>query len=108
MVATKNPACKLNFKSYNPNFFQIEFKAIRDPDEYLQYVLKFCDFVRNKNNSRENLIIMRGLISSMEDNCIDAECPLKKYLTNLEKGIDSEYYLLNQKLKIRVWIMLNI
>ena len=82
------------YKSYNPNFFQIEFKAIRDPDEYLQYVLKFCDFVRNKNNSRENLIIMRGLISSMEDNCIDAECPLKKYLINLEKGIDSEYYLL--------------
>ena len=49
--------------------------------------------MRNKNKSRD-LIIMSGLISSKEENCIDIEYPLKKYLINLKKGIDSEYYLL--------------
>ena len=82
------------YKSYSPDFIKIDFRTIIDPDEYLQYVLKFCDYVRNKNKSRDYLIIMTGLISSMEENCIDAECPLKKYLINLKKGIDSEYYLL--------------
>ena len=82
------------YKTYSPNFITIDFRTIIDQDEYLQYVLKFCDFVRNKNKSRDNLIIMSGLISSMEDNCLDPECPLKKYLINLKKGIDSEYYLL--------------
>ena len=84
----------LFYKSYSPNFITIDFRTIIDPDEYLQYVLKFCDFVRNKNKSRDYLIIMSGLISSMEENCIDDDCPLKKYLINLKKGIDSEYYLL--------------
>ena len=71
-----------------------DYRNIHHPDEYLQYVLKFSDFVRNKNKSRDNLIVMSGLISSMEKNCLDPECPLKKYVINLKKGIDSEYYLL--------------
>ena len=81
-------------KSYNPNFIMKDYRTINHPDEYLQYVLKFSEFVRNKNKSRDNLIIMNGLISSMEENCLDSECPLKKYIINLKKGIDSEYYLL--------------
>ena len=81
-------------KSYNPNFIMKDYRNIHHPDEYLQYVLKFSDFVRNKNKSRDNLIVMSGLISSMEKNCLDPECPLKKYVINLKKGIDSEYYLL--------------
>ena len=82
------------YQTYNPNFILIDYRTIIDQDEYLQYVLKFSDFVRNKNKSRDYLIIMSGLISSMEENCIDQECPLKKYLINLKNGIDSEYYLL--------------
>ena len=81
-------------KSYNPDFIMKDYRSIHHPDEYLQYVLKFSDFVRNKNKSRDYLIVMSGLISSMEENCLDSECPLKKYVINLKKGIDSEYYLL--------------
>ena len=82
------------YKAYNPDFILVDYRSIIDQDEFLLYVLKFCDFVRNKNKSRDYLIIMSGLISSLEENCIDTECPLKKYLINLKKGIDSEYYLL--------------
>ena len=81
-------------KSFNPDFIVKDYRNIFNPDEFLQYILKFSDFVRNKNKSRNHLIVMTGLISSMEEKCVDAECPLKKYLINLKKGIDSEYYLL--------------
>ena len=82
------------YKSFSLDFLLIDIKTIINPDRYLQYVLKFSEFVRNKNRSREYLIVITGLISSMEEHCIDPECPLKKYLVNLKKGIDSEYYLL--------------
>ena len=82
------------YKTYSPGFISIDYRTIIDQDEYLQYVLKFCDYVRNKNKSRDYLIMMSGLISSLEEDCINQECPLKKYLINLKKGIDSEYYLL--------------
>ena len=81
-------------KSYNPDFIVKDYRTIFNPDEFLQYILRFSEFVRNKNKSRNHLIVMTGLISSMEEKCIDPECPLKKYLINLKKGIDSEYYLL--------------
>ena len=82
------------YKASTPQFILIDYRSIRNPDRYLQYVIQFYDFIRNKNKSRDYLIIMRSLISTMEKDCTDIECPLNKYLNNLKKGVDSEYFLL--------------
>ena len=82
------------YKSYTPNFILLDYRSIRNPDAYLQYVNQFYDFIQNKDKSRDSLIIMRSLIASMEKDCTDVECPLNKYLINLKKGFNSEYFLL--------------
>ena len=75
------------------NFISKDFRNIYNPDEYLQYVTSFYDYIANKNNSRNYSINLKSLISSIEENCIFQFCPLKKYLINLEKGFDFENLL---------------
>ena len=75
------------------NFISKDIRNIYNPNEYLQYVTKFYNYIANKNNSRHYSINLNSLISSIEENCIFQFCPLKKYLMNLEKGLDFENLL---------------
>ena len=70
------------------------YKNITSPDEYLQYVTRFYNIIKNKNNSRYYSINLKSLILSIEEYCTEINCPLKKYLLNLENGFDCEYLLL--------------
>jgi len=76
------------------NFISQDFRNIYNPDEYLQYVNRFYNYITQKNNSRHYSINLKSLISSIEENCFFQFCPLKKYLMNLEKGLDFENLLL--------------
>lgn len=60
----------------------------------MQYVSNFYNIIINKNNSREYLNNLQSIIHSIEENCIIQNCPLKKYLINLEKGLNCEFLLL--------------
>jgi len=75
------------------NFISKDFKNIYNPDEYLQYISSFYNYIANKNNSRHYSINLKTLITSIEENCFFQFCPLKKYLMNLEKGLDFENLL---------------
>ena len=82
------------FKSDEIDYISKDYKKINNPDEFLQYILYFYKFVKNKNNSRNYATIIKSLITSLEENCIDQNCLLKKYLKNLKNGYDFEYILL--------------
>ena len=82
------------YKKQNINFILIDYKNINKPDEYLKYVSNFYNIVTNKNNSRENNLFFKSLIFTMEGKCLDKDCPLKKYLLNEKKGLDSQYLLI--------------
>ena len=68
--------------------------SINTPGEYYLYVSKLNSLFFTQNYARKNYIIFRGFISFIELRCIDKNCPLKKYLENLNKGIESEYLLI--------------
>ena len=82
------------YRNKEMDFVSINYKNIYNSYEYSQYVVRFYSLITNKNNSRNNSNIIQNLISLIEENCIDKNCPLKKYLENLEKGLDYEYLLL--------------
>ena len=70
-----------------------DYKNISNPDEYLIYVSTFYNCIKNKNSSRAYLNKLQSIINSIEENCIISNCPLMKYLINLQKGFDQEYLL---------------
>ena len=82
------------FKSNEMDLICKDYKKIDNPDEYLKYITYFYLLIKKKNDSREYSMIMKSLITSIEEKCIDQNCLLKKYLKNLEKGFDFEYQLI--------------
>jgi uncharacterized membrane protein len=70
-----------------------DYKNIFNPDEYLYYLTHMCTIIKNKNNSRNYYMDLKSLIDSLEENCVDINCPLKKYLNYLENGFDCEFLL---------------
>ena len=82
------------FKTNNTQFFSQDYKNINSPNQYLQYITQYYNIIHNKNNSRNFNIDLKSIISSIEEHCIEKDCPLKKYLKNLKNGLDCEYLLL--------------
>ena len=70
------------------------YRNIFNPDEYLNYITNFYTLIKNKNNSRKYEMGIKSFIDSLEENCADINCPLKKYLLHLENGFDCEFLLL--------------
>ena len=80
------------YEKKNSNDFLINFNKINDSNEYLQYIYSFYFTFINKNNNRNNNIKFKVSFSTIEEKCIDKDCPLKKYLLDL-KNLDKEYLL---------------
>ena len=83
------------YKNNEIDYILINYTKINNPVDYLYYVSIYYKIILNKNNSRNYLTILKSLISKIEENCIIPDCPLKKYLDNLKKGIECPF-LLNQ------------
>ena len=81
------------YKNDEMDFIIKDFKTINNIDEFLKYLNSFYNLIKNKNNSRNDAAIIKSLITSIELNCLEQNCLLKKYLINLEKGFDFEYLL---------------
>ena len=81
------------FKSDEMDFISKDYRNIDNPDEYLQYVNSFYNIIKNKNNSRKYSTLIKSIICSIEENCVDPNCPLKKYMMYLKKDFDCEYIL---------------
>ena len=83
------------FQNKEIQFISIDYKEINNPVEYLYYISKYYTIIQNKKKSRNNYALLESLINNIEENCIISDCPLKKYMDNIQNGIDCPF-LLNQ------------
>jgi hypothetical protein len=75
------------------DYILIDYTEIDNPIDYFYYICKYYDIIKNKNNSRNNLVTLKSLISKIEENCIVIDCPLKKYLNNMKIGVEYRFLL---------------
>ena len=75
------------------DFYTIEFKQINSAKARLEYIKKLINIIKNKDKSRQNFIIFHTFVLIREENCINKNCKLKKYLNMIEKGNKSDFIL---------------
>ena len=75
------------------NFINIDYKNINNSNEFLKYIFNYYMII-NDNNKRSSSILLKSLIIKLEEKCCDPDCPLKKYIELLYKGIEHKYFLL--------------
>ena len=81
------------YKSQMNSFSHIDFRTINSGCERLMYINAFLNLVKTKHLSREKTLLFDSLILIREENCIDKNCKLKKYLKSKEKGVPNEFIL---------------
>ena len=82
------------FKKHEIDEISVDYKNIPNKDKYFLYVNHIYNIIKNKNNSRNNSTLINSLITYTEYNCIIEDCPLKKYIFNIKKGVECDYLLL--------------
>ena len=81
------------YKDNLSSFSYIDFKALKTSCERIIYINKFLELIKKKHFSREKTLIFETLILIREENCINKNCKLKKYLKSLEKGEANDFLL---------------
>ena len=74
-------------------FFMIDISKISSSIEYYKYILHLQTLIEDKNKSRENKLILKSFLKKMEENGVQTDYFLKKYLICLEKGMDCDILL---------------
>ena len=74
-------------------FYNINFKQIDSSEEILKYIKNFLMLIKFKDKNRNNFIIFKTLILLREENCINKNCKLKRYLKFYEKGYKMDFLL---------------
>ena len=83
------------YKNKELDYISIDYTEITSPVDYLYYISNYYKIIRNKNNSRNYYTVLESFISKIEENCMIQDCPLRKYLENMNIGIECPF-LLNQ------------
>ena len=83
------------YKDNELDYILIDYRAIDNSVDFLYYVSTYYRIIQSRNKSREHLAILKTLITNYEQNCVLIDCPLKKYIENMQKGIEYPF-LLNQ------------
>ena len=74
-------------------FYLIDFNLINTSQKKLKYIKDLLQLIKNKEKCRESFIIFNTLILLKEENCINKNCKMKKYMLLSEKGLESDYIL---------------
>ena len=74
-------------------FIVNDFKNINNENDYIKYLMHYYQMILTKNNSRNNFSTLKSYLETIEETCINIDCPLKKYIEELEKGNEYEYLL---------------
>ena len=74
-------------------FYIKEFKQIDSSKEQLNYIKDFFKLINNKDRQRNKYIVFNTLILLKEENCINKNCKIKKYLQMAGKGFESDFIL---------------
>ena len=88
------------YKNKDFEFVLTDYQSLSNPEEYMNYVIKYFKIIMHKDNSRNYSSILKSYISTIEETCTLVDCPLKNYLKSLEEGNDSKYLLLKHLEKI--------
>ena len=81
------------YKGEINEFYLIDFNLINTSQKKLKYIRDLLHLIKNKEKCRESFIIFNTLILLKEENCINKNCKMKKYLDLSEKGLESDYIL---------------
>ena len=81
------------YKNKEIDYISIDYTEINNPVDYLYYISNYYKIIRNKNNSRNYYTVLESLISKIEENCMIQDCPLRKYLENMNIGIECPFFL---------------
>ena len=75
------------------SFSYIDFKQLQTSTECIIYINKFLDLIKTKHLNREKTLVFGSLVINREENCINKNCKLKKYLKSVEKGEYNDFFL---------------
>ena len=81
------------YKDKVNSFYLIDFKQIDNSQNLLNYIKNFMALIRNKDKCRESFIVFNTFLLLKEENCINKNCKLKRYLDLSEKGLESDFIL---------------
>ena len=82
------------YKGDDFNIINVDFKQLNDVDEILNYIFSYYCIICDLNRKRNSFFLFHSLITKIEEKCCNLECPLKKYLAYLSKGIEYKYLLI--------------
>ena len=86
-------------KTYKEIFY-FNYNDMNTSNDYLNCIKEYINVIGKKEVSRDNSMILSSFIEKSEENCINKNCPLKKYLESLSKGFDSIFLLLQYAQKL--------
>jgi len=75
------------------DFYIIDFKQINTSKGRLNYIKNLLNLIKHKDKYRKDFIVFNTLILLREENCINKNCKLKKYIKMVEKGYQSDFVL---------------
>ena len=81
------------YKSGLNSYSNVKFKELNSSCECLLYIKDFLELIKNRHLCRETLLKFDTLILIREENCIDKNCKLKKYIKSREKGEANDFIL---------------
>ena len=82
------------YKKINIDFTLLDYTYIKNSYAFLEFIFKFFILVETSIN-RNNKIILNSFIFMNEQICTKIDCPLKRYIKNIESGIDCPFFLYN-------------
>ena len=84
-----------NFYKYDDfSKMNINFLTLNNANDILNYIFSYFNIISDFNRKRDSFFTFHSLMTKIEENCSNMECPLKKYLANLAKGIEYKYLLI--------------
>ena len=75
------------------SILNINFQTLYDANDILNYIFAYFSIISNFNHQRDSYFLFHTLMTKIEEKCYNMECPLKKYLQNLSKGVEYKYLL---------------
>ena len=76
------------------DFLKLNYNEMNNSTIFLNYIKAFIQISKQRQETRDNSIILTSLIEKIEERCTNNKCILKNYLECLSNGFDSNYLLL--------------
>jgi hypothetical protein len=84
----------LTLKDQKLRILMTNINKFQKGDMYLMHVRYFLELIDKKDTDRNARVFLKGYIITYEESCTLKDCPLKKYIYSLEKGMETNVFLL--------------